>query len=229
MAEEPIVLKTSVRKPCPKCGKLFKPTGLAGHLRWVHGLSGDAARKLWERTPLDSASLYDGAFDLMDNIERVRQRRQRVKESYGSFFKPEVLERALSALDEQEKRLLAELEAVKDEKPTLQSEHADDVDAERSDDRISAEGETQTFSNKLVQVTMFEGGGFELRDLQTGIGGETHKVTRDNDGKWHLESWERLDHREQLKADRAAREAAARTKADKTHSRDFISRILHGE
>ena len=216
MAEEPIVLKTSVRKACPKCGELFKPSGLAGHLRFVHGLSGDAARKLWGKIPLDPASLYEGSFAIIDNIERVRQRRQRVKETYGELLKPEVLEQALLALDEQEKRLIGELETVKPETPIVPDEQHENTSADLLSSFLRPGRKTEVVTNELVRLTVDnDKGRIELEQLQESKRGDEHHITRDKADNVQLASFR---DGKQLKGERAAREAAAHTKPDKTDS-----------
>jgi hypothetical protein len=199
MAEETVVLQQSVRKACPKCGKLFKPTGLSGHLRFIHGVSGDAARKLWDKSPVDAASMYDGAFDVIEDIEALRERKQLVEQKYASFFTTEQLQQALSALDEQEKRLTAELESLKGEQQELQQEHVEQG-LELEPVKQRKRGKPQVLRNDLVEFCVNTDGTFVMRLLQDSVPGQRHDLTKDGDGKWQLESFDPLGERQRRPA-----------------------------
>lgn len=104
------------KKACPKCGKFFKPSGLPGHLRWAHGVTSERAVKLTRSALPDKATAYDRVFELIDKIEKIRERKATLQEKHGSFFTPDSIREAYAALDEQERRLTKELERVKNEK-----------------------------------------------------------------------------------------------------------------
>lgn len=105
-----------LRKKCPKCGESFKPSGLAGHLRFKHGLSSGTVSKLTKNAAPDKASSYERVFELIDKIEKIRERRRTLHEKSDWFSTDALRQEALSALDEQEKRLKEQLAGVKSKK-----------------------------------------------------------------------------------------------------------------
>ena len=48
---------------CPECGELFAPQGLNGHLRWKHGLEGEAVK---EQTEAATVTVADGLAERAD-------------------------------------------------------------------------------------------------------------------------------------------------------------------
>ena len=58
------------QKICPKCGKPFKPSGLAGHLRFVHGFESARATKATLTAKLDKATVFDVVFEVIEKIEK---------------------------------------------------------------------------------------------------------------------------------------------------------------
>lgn len=219
MVQETVVLQQSVRKACPKCGKLFKPTGLSGHLRFIHGVSGDAARKLWDKSPVDAASMYDGAFDVIEDIEALRERKQLVEQKYSSFFTSEQLQQALSALEEQETRLIAELQSLKGEQLELQAEHAEEQ-LELDGVREHKRGKQQILRNDLVEIRAYSDGSFEVKQSEKAVAGQRHMLTKGDDGKWQLESFEPTG----LRQVRAAQQEPAQTNSTLLSRLGFGSR-----
>jgi len=116
-----------LRKTCPKCGESFKPSGLAGHLRFKHGLSSGTVSKLTKSARPDKASSYERVFEIIDKIEKIRERRETLRESAGWFSTSALREEALSALDEQEKRLKEQLAGVKSKKKSTEVDTSDRV------------------------------------------------------------------------------------------------------
>ena len=101
-------------KICPKCHKSFKPAGLAGHLRFVHGLKPEKASEASKGAKVDKATSLDGIFLLIEKIEKVRERKASLEEKYSSFFgTPEAIQDALEVLGEQEEKLRDELRRLK--------------------------------------------------------------------------------------------------------------------
>ena len=106
------------QKICPKCGKPFKPSGLAGHLRFVHGFESARATKATLTAKLDKATVFDVVFEVIEKIEKVRDRKESLKaKDMSNFFETdEAIQEALLALEEQERRLLEELRRLRGEK-----------------------------------------------------------------------------------------------------------------
>ena len=130
MEQEEVVLDTegpmattkdiAVRKPCPECGKLFKPSGLAGHLRFVHSYTGKKASVATREAPGDSVSKVDKIFQIIERIEKVRDRMQFVQDhrkDKGSIFRDDdASDEAMEALTEEERRLTDELRLLQGKK-----------------------------------------------------------------------------------------------------------------
>ena len=111
------ILKAKVQvgeKICPKCGKSFKPAGLAGHLRFAHGFNSEKATEATKTAKINKATSFDGIFELIEKIEKVRERKEALEEKYSSFFgTPEAIQEALEALEEQEKLLMDEIRRLR--------------------------------------------------------------------------------------------------------------------
>lgn len=106
----------SVQKVCPKCGKSFKPSGLAGHLRFVHKVKSDTASELTKNAPRDNVSKIDKIFEVYERVNRVRQRMDFVKahrtDKEKLFSTDEASDEAMEALKEEESRLTDELRVL---------------------------------------------------------------------------------------------------------------------
>jgi hypothetical protein len=68
-------MSTKVKVPCVVCGKKFDPQGLAGHMRFVHGLEPSDQKK----NPAANASL--DVKSLMDELKVLKERKAELKKT----------------------------------------------------------------------------------------------------------------------------------------------------
>jgi uncharacterized C2H2 Zn-finger protein len=70
---------SSASKVCPKCGKVFKPAGLVGHLYHIHGIGKKDLQTLSEQAVVDASGAADRVMHLIDRLKQVRVKRDELK------------------------------------------------------------------------------------------------------------------------------------------------------
>lgn len=105
----------AMKKQCPKCGKAFKPSGLAGHLRFVHGTRSEKASRLVEKAKPDTTEKSQRVLELVEILTGIRRRQNEVDEMDKSNFfrRDEVCDELREALKLDEETVLEELRALK--------------------------------------------------------------------------------------------------------------------
>jgi hypothetical protein len=69
----------SESKVCPKCGKIFKPAGLVGHLYHIHGVGKKDLTAMSEEAVVDASGAAERVMHLIDRLKEVRVKREDLK------------------------------------------------------------------------------------------------------------------------------------------------------
>lgn len=98
-------------KKCPECGKSFKPTGLPGHLRFAHGITGEKAIEAARTAQPDNVSTAKRIFEIIDELKELRARKAEVTvlEKKDFWNTDKIAEELKKAIDSEEERLNGEL------------------------------------------------------------------------------------------------------------------------
>lgn len=101
----------AIAKKCPKCGKVFKPSGLPGHLRFVHNIVGEEAAQLSDSAEADGVSKAKRIFQIIDELKEIRARKAEVTKLDNDDFwnTDKVVKELKAALNSEEDRLNDEL------------------------------------------------------------------------------------------------------------------------
>lgn len=111
---------------CPECGEHFSPQGLNGHLRFKHGLEGEAVK---EQTEVATVTVAEGIRDrtdatvgLIDRLKGIRREIAKIAESpvqEGLFHSEpdEAMQDCLAALEERELEIRNEIRKLTGKPP----------------------------------------------------------------------------------------------------------------
>jgi hypothetical protein len=106
----------SESKACPKCGKLFKPAGLVGHLYHVHGIGKADLERISGGAAVDAVGAVKRIRDLSHALDDIRAERKALHDkdtsSSWSDRKDEPVKALLKSLDWAEGEIIKELKVL---------------------------------------------------------------------------------------------------------------------
>ena len=109
-------MSPSELKACPKCGKLFKPAGLVGHLYHVHGIGKAELDKVSGQAPVDAVGAVKRIQSLSETLDNIRKERKALQDKdtssswSGKVDKP--VKALLDSLDWAEGEIIRELKIL---------------------------------------------------------------------------------------------------------------------
>lgn len=104
-------------KKCPECGKIFKPAGLLGHLRFKHLIPMQEALKLVDDAKPDMVDKAKKIFALIDRLKGIRIRLKELdKMDKSDFFSSDkTVDELREGLEQEEINIREELKSSKGE------------------------------------------------------------------------------------------------------------------
>ncbi len=115
-ASKESTMSPSESKACPKCGKLFKPAGLVGHLYHVHGIGKADLERISGGAAVDAVGAVKRIRDLSQTLDDIRTERKALHDkdtsSSWSDRKDEPVKALLKSLDWAEGEIIKELKVL---------------------------------------------------------------------------------------------------------------------